>query len=290
MVGTTVGYILKKNNSKGIILRAVSSKTSRSVNRARKIIGGNSGGILFTKDNVRAALESNCILICTPDDVIESVCKEISGAIKRSKRGSYSIIHFSGARSLRVLKSAEEIGASTASIHPLKSFASIEESIKTMPGTIFGVTGSSDGSKRIAKMIVKSLGGKSIEVEDEKKPLYHAAACISSNYIVTLLNYAGALYRKAGISPEKSLECMIGLAGGTIENVKRMGTEKSLTGPIVRGDTGTVREHVEIIRKYFTQEDTNLYKVLGLETAEIARINKMISGHILRELKKILVE
>ncbi len=287
-VGTTVGYIFKNKNIPGIKLRAVASRTGASINRARRVIGSDSGDVLFTIDNKEAALMSDCALICTPDDEIKRVSEEISGIIKNKKQGDYYVIHFSGNKTLGVLKSAEDAGARTASIHPLKSFASIDESIRTMAGTIFSLAGSDPDSKRVASMLVKSMGGRVIDIEEEKKPLYHAAACIASNYLVTLLNYAEMVFRATGISPKESLECITYLVDGTIDNVRKMGTEKSLTGPIARGDIGTVRDHIENLRKYFTEEEVDLYRKLGLETVKIASRNKWINDGILRELKKIL--
>ncbi|MCG2790601.1 MAG: DUF2520 domain-containing protein [Actinomycetia bacterium] len=288
-VGTTVSYTLAEKELPNIKLKAMSSRSMESLNRAKKILGSKAAGVIFTRENSKAVSLANCILICTPDDVINSVCSDIFKDKSKDFKNYYAI-HFSGSKSLEVLNSARAAGAEIASIHPLKSFASIEEAIKSLPGTIFGITYSSAESKKMAEFLVKSLGGEIIEVENNKKPLYHAAACVASNYLVTLINYAVLIHKKMGIKPEDSLKGLMGLVEGTISNIKKMGTEKSLTGPIARGDVGTIKEHVKSFNEFFSKEDSTLYKMMGIETSKIAHQNKWIKESTVEELKEILKE
>lgn len=288
-VGTTVSYTLAEKELPNIKLKAISSRSMESLNRAKKILGRKAAGVIFTRENSKAVSLANCILICTPDDVINSVCSEIFKDKSKDFKNYYAI-HFSGSKSLEVLNSARAAGAEIASIHPLKSFASIEEAIKSLPGTIFGITYSSTESKKMAEFLVKSLGGEIIEVENNKKPLYHAAACVASNYLVTLINYAVLIHKKMGIRPEDSLKGLMGLVEGTVSNIKKMGTEKSLTGPIARGDVGTIKEHVKSFNEFFSKEDSALYRMMGIETSKIAHQNKWIKESTVEELKEILKE
>lgn len=288
-VGTTVSYTLAEKDLPNIKLKAISSRSTESLKRAKKILGSKAAGVIFTRENSKAVSLANCILICTPDDVINSVCSDIFKDKSKDFKNYYAI-HFSGSKSLEVLNSARAAGAEIASIHPLKSFASIEEAIKSLPGTIFGVTYSSTESKKMAEFLVKSLGGEIIEVENNKKPLYHAAACVASNYLVTLINYAVLIHKKMGIKPEDSLKGLMGLVEGTVSNIKKMGTEKSLTGPIARGDVGTIKEHVKSFNEFFSKEDSALYRMMGIETSKIAHQNKWIKESTVEELKEILKE
>lgn len=288
-VGTTVSYTLAEKDLPNIKLKAISSRSTESLKRAKKILGSKAAGVIFTRENSKAVSLANCILICTPDDVINSVCSDIFKDKSKDFKNYYAI-HFSGSKSLEVLNSARAAGAEIASIHPLKSFASIEEAIKSLPGTIFGVTYSSTESKKMAEFLVKSLGGEIIEVENNKKPLYHAAACVASNYLVTLINYAVLIHKKMGIKPEDSLKGLMGLVEGTVSNIKKMGTEKSLTGPIARGDIGTIKEHVKSFNEFFSKEDSALYRMMGIETSKIAHQNKWIKESTVEELKEILKE
>lgn len=288
-VGTTVSCTLAEKELPNIKLKAISSRSMESLNRAKKILGSKAAGVIFTRENSKAVSLANCILICTPDDVINSVCSEIFKDKSKDFKNYYAI-HFSGSKSLEVLNSARAAGAEIASIHPLKSFASIEEAIKSLPGTVFGITYSSTESKKMAEFLVKSLGGEIIEVENNKKPLYHAAACVASNYLVTLINYAVLIHKKMGIKPEDSLKGLMGLVESTVSNIKKMGTEKSLTGPIARGDVGTIKEHVKSFNEFFSKEDSALYRMMGIETSKIAHQNKWIKESTVDELKEILKE
>ncbi|MCL4377652.1 MAG: DUF2520 domain-containing protein [Actinobacteria bacterium] len=285
-MGTTLAVILASKNLPGLKLKSIASKTRSALTRAKKLLGGTGSKIFFSIDNALAAKGCNIILICTPDDSIEEVCKQIVSSIDTSGAASQNygrllFIHFSGSKSLKILNSAQKAGCSTASIHPLKSFASIENSIKTLKNTIFGFTYSDEISKKTGLYIIKTLGGRALEVNDDKKPLYHAAACVASNYLVSLINYAVKIYRCIGIKGKDSLAGMIALSEGTLENIKNMGTKKSLTGPIARGDTGTIEEHMANFYKYCKNEDIFLYKVLGKETGKIAYENNWISKDIL---------
>jgi len=288
-VGTTVSCTLAEKELPNIRLKAISSRSTESLNRAKEILGSKAAGVIFTRENPLAASLANCVLICTPDDTIKVVCSEIfKDKSKNFKK--YYVIHFSGSKSLEVLNSARAAGAEIASIHPLKSFASIQDAIKSLPGTVFGITYSSAESKKMAEFLVKSLGGKIIEVENKKKPLYHAAACVASNYLVTLINYAVLVHKKIGIKPEDSLKGLLGLVEGTVSNIKKMGTKKSLTGPIARGDVDTIKEHMGSFNEFFSKEDAALYKMMGIETIKIAQQNKWIKESTVEELKEILKE
>jgi len=286
-LGTTVSCMLAKKDNPTLRLRALASRSALSLDRAVEIMGIKAKGVVFTTDNKKAAALADCVLICTPDDVIEAVCNKIFAEKDLDFNGCYAL-HFSGSKPLSMLDSAKRAGAKVASVHPLKSFASIKEAIKTLPGTVYGITYCSTESKIVAQLIVKSLGGMAIEVDDRKKTLYHAAACVASNYLVTLINYAVLIHKKIGIKSEDSLKGLMGLVEGTVSNIKKMGTEKSLTGPIARGDLGTIREHMKEFNKYFDRESIDLYKMMGKETGKIAQGNDWIDKKTVRELEKIL--
>ncbi len=287
--GTTIACALAGNMDKGLKVTAISSRSETSLKRAGEMLGGAAKDILFTRDNTTAAAAANCVLICTPDDKIKSISKEVFGSGKIGPK-EYTAIHFSGSRPLKVLEDAKSAGAGTASVHPLKSFASIPEAIKTLPGTFFGVTAADTGTRKTAIRIVEGLQGIVIEVEDEKKPLYHAAACIASNYLVTLIEYAVFMNEKAGIKPGDSLKGLMSLIEGTIGNIKKLGTKKALTGPVARGDIGTIEEHLKNFKKYLSSEKTALYRLMGIETAEIAKHNQWISSKTAGKLEDILKE
>ncbi|MFO7929682.1 MAG: DUF2520 domain-containing protein [Candidatus Humimicrobiaceae bacterium] len=282
-VGTTIAHVLAKNRSTKAKLNCIVSRTDKSLKRAKDLVGKK--GITYSKDINGLLKQSNCILITTPDDLIEDVCGNIfTNSLKQE--GTF-VIHFSGSKSLDVLSAAKQKGADTGCLHPIKSFASIKEAISTLKGTVFGITYSSQEMKEVLAYLVDFFGGSFIEVENNKKPLYHASACVASNYLVTLLNFAVEVNKKIGIKPEDSVKALMGLIEGTIDNIKKMGTKKSLTGPIARGDVGTIEEHLKNFNQYF-DKGANTYKFMGKETANIAYQNGWIDKETFEKLKKIL--
>jgi predicted short-subunit dehydrogenase-like oxidoreductase (DUF2520 family) len=291
-LGTTIAYAIASKKRKNTKIISISSQTQKSLDRAKKTIGSFSKKIMFTQKNIEAVVNANCIFICTPDDIIKKVCKEIFGQKEKiktkQKNENIFVIHFSGSKPLKDLETAKNTGAGTLSIHPLKSFASISGAIKTIKNTEYGITYDTPEEEGIAKKIVEILEGHTITVKDSKKPLYHAAACIASNYLVTLIDYAVYINEKIGIKPEDSIKGLLSLVGATIKNINETGTKKSLTGPIARGDTGTIKDHMKNFKKHLNDEDTKIYRLMGKKTAGIAKQNKWIKNKTYTELINIL--
>ena len=291
-LGTTIAYTIASKNKKNTRIISMSSPTQKTLNRAQKTLKSFSKKILFTKNNKEAAAEANCIFICTPDDIIKKVCRELFKQNKQTKikqkKENIFVIHFSGSKPLKELETARIAGAGTLSIHPLKSLASIPGAIKTIKNTEYGITYNTQEEEALAKIIVEILGGHTIIVEDSKKPLYHAAACVASNYLVTLIDYAVYINEKIGIKPEDSIKGLLSLVEGTVKNIGEAGTKKSLTGPIARGDTGTIKDHMKNFKKYLGDKDTEIYKLMGKKTAGIAKQNGWIENNIYNELIDIL--
>jgi predicted short-subunit dehydrogenase-like oxidoreductase (DUF2520 family) len=288
-VGTTFAAAILNANIPGVKLAAISSSSEQSLKRAVKILGKKAGSTPFFNSNIECAKLADCVLISTPDDAIEKVAEEIVDADPQTIEGKL-FIHFSGAKSLKVFASVAKAGGFTASIHPIKSFASIENSISTLPGTIYGVTYPENKDKTTKEYIdffIASMGGKIVEVDDSKKSMYHAAACVASNYLVSLVNYAVKIHESIGIKPEDSLSGLTGLIEGTVANIKNLGTRKALTGPIARGDTGTVKEHMDKFKLFMKPGEENIYKTMGLETAIIAFGNGWINKGTLEEFIRI---
>ena len=286
-LGTAVGYSIMEKDLENIKIVSVSAPTKKTLDRAKKVFGELKKDILFTSDNAAAAKKANTVFICTPDDLISKACKSIYNKQKGADPEK-TIIHFSGSRSLKELETARKKGDHIASMHPLKSFASIPEAIKTLKGTEYGITYIDKKGENTTKLLVNALEGSSIFVKDDTRPVYHAAACIASNYLVTLIDYAVYINEKIGIKPEESIRGLMSLIEGTIDNIKKMGTKKSLTGPIARGDTGTIEDHLKIFEKVLDKKDTEIYRLMGIKTAEIARENNWIDAGTYNKLLKLL--
>jgi predicted short-subunit dehydrogenase-like oxidoreductase (DUF2520 family) len=258
MVGTAIGFLLKKA---GYNVAVICDKSSAALQRALPYTGGN-----ICRKPSETLQQADYILITTPDDFISSACKEIAASpLIKGKM----VFHMSGGGGLDLLESAKKAGASVASIHPLQSFSSIEQAIKNIPGSYFGVTADKKASAH-AKNIIHKLGGIPIVISNNQKSLYHAAACFASNYLVSLMNIVESIYQSIGIQGKDAKKAYLPLVYGSLKNIEKSGTVFSLTGPIARGDYGTIEKHLSAIHKKLPQY-ASLYSTLGLVTVEIAR-------------------
>ncbi len=269
MVGTAIGILLKKAGYK---ITAVYDKSPAASRKALKHMKA-----ISLRDPAQASTHANCLLITTPGD------REIAN--DSDMRGKF-VFHLSGAGGLDLLDAAAEKGACVGSFHPLQSFSSVETAVKNIPGSYFGVTAEGK-AKTLAKNIVTDLKGIPLFIADEQKPLYHAAACFVSNYLVTLLNSAESVYQATGISEKEAKKAYMPLVYGTLRNIERCGSVSALTGPIARGDAGTIKKHLQTIEKNVSQF-SNIYRSLGSMTVELAVKKGSISLERAHLMKKIL--
>ena len=96
--------------------------------------------------------------------------------------------------------------------------------------------------------MVRAIGGKPFTVAEKDRPLYHAAACIASNYLVTLMYLSQQLYMTLGLSADEARRTFWPLVQGTITNIEQKGIPDALTGPVSRGDRGTILKHLEAMQ------------------------------------------
>jgi len=260
-VGTAVGHILEREGAEVV---AVATRSEESLKQAGEFIRK----ALLTPDAVKAAKKGNVIIITTPDDLIADTCLLLvtENAINK---GEY-VVHMSGALQLDVLKPAEDLGARTACIHPLQTFAEVKGAVKRMPGSVFAVTTRDEETRQWAEALVRRLGGEPVALEEKDKTLYHIGAVLASNLLVALEHAAELLYQEIGIGSEKALRALMPLIEGTLDNLKKYGTEKSLTGPVARGDIGILRRHLEFMEREDRELLLKVYASLSLYALDLA--------------------
>ncbi len=174
----------------------------------------------------------------------------------------------SGAQSSEILDKARHLGARVLSLHPLQSFANLEMAIENIPGSIFSIEGDQD-TYEVGIDMVEKLEGEYFFITREAKPLYHAGACVVSNYLVTLINLGIKLMESTGVPREMAVKSLLPLIRGTIRNIETAGIPDALTGPISRGDINTVMNHLACMEETGA-EFINLYSCLGYYTAQVA--------------------
>ena len=281
-VGSSVGFLLKKA---GYTIAAVAASSKTSAEKAAGFIGAGDP----TTDAAQAASKAGIILITTPDRVIREVCGTISSAIKPGM----IVIHMSGAHSLDLLDAAKAQGAYRAVVHPLQSLASREQGIRNLPGSYFRIE--ADGKAlETARDIVKSLGGIELAMpkwssDEDSAALYHAGAVAVSNYFVALVDYGLRFYQTLGADRKEALKAVLPLIKGTLHNIEAVGIPDALTGPIMRGDIDTVRQHLDAMRKK-APELMGLYKALAQQTVSVASEKGSITTDTAEELLNLVKE
>jgi len=233
---------------------------------------------------VGAAARGDAVFITTGDDRILAVCREIAAG--KGFRKGQTVVHMSGAGGLDLLQPAREAGALRASIHPMQSFADSQAALRNLPGSVFGIT-ADPPAREWAVRVVEDLGGTPFFVAEENKALYHAAACMASNYLTTLLHQVETVYEVIGLTREEALRAFWPLVMGTLRNIEAMGTVRALTGPVARGDAGTIEKHLRALREKLPQI-LESYCVLGKQTVELAREKGTLSPEQAERLHSIL--
>jgi predicted short-subunit dehydrogenase-like oxidoreductase (DUF2520 family) len=195
--------------------------------------------VLKPTDVARAC---DLLLLTVPDDMLDNVVTTMadSGAIHE---GQY-VAHTSGRHGLAVLGPAREVGARVLAVHPALTFTGTDVDLDRLPGTAFGLTAGAE-ERELAESLVADLGGRPTWVPEEMRTLYHAGLAHGANHLVTLVTEAMEILSAAGVSdPAATLRPLLTAA---LDNALQQG-DAALTGPIVRGDVGTVRAHLDDLR------------------------------------------
>jgi predicted short-subunit dehydrogenase-like oxidoreductase (DUF2520 family) len=276
-LGTTLSKVL---SDKGYPARGFFSRTLSSAQKAAEL----SGAGRAVTDPVSACRDAELIFITTPDGLIRDVCDSMArdGAFRQGHR----VFHCSGSLPSTLLESARQSGALIGSIHPLQSFATIEVNRNPFEGIIAAVEGD-EKAVEAGLAIATDLGCRGLTIKTEAKTMYHASAVVASNFLVTLVDFAYHLLGVAGIDAKDAYPVLGPLIEGTLSNIKKVGPVQALTGPIVRGDAGTVADHLREIHEK-TPHLTELYTILGKHTVDIARQRQCLSEETLAGLTQML--
>ncbi len=223
---------------------------------------------------------SDIVFITTPDSAIKEVADSLAW-----RRGQW-VVHCSGADSLDPLMSAKQQGAVIGVIHPLQSLATYQQAVANLPGSTFSIEG--DGELlEFLKEVAKDLNGRWVVLQPGDKVLYHTAAVMVSNYLVTLAKIGTDLWKAFGVDEKESLDALMPLIRGTVTNLAAVGLPQALTGPIARGDKKTVEKHLVSLQA-MAPDLLGIYIELGLQTIPIAIEKGRISGADAQELSELL--
>jgi predicted short-subunit dehydrogenase-like oxidoreductase (DUF2520 family) len=272
-VGSALAIRLADN---GYEVVAVSSRTHVS---AKKLAGAIKGCRALTTNQAVADV-SDIVFITTPDAVIP----HIAAGLQWHK--GQNVVHCSGADSTAVLSRARQMGANTGAFHPLQTFAGTMQAVANLPGSTFAIEAEEPLLTTLQEMAA-ALDCRWIELKAENKVIYHAAAVIASNYLVTLVKLADDLWETFGIPREQATQALLPLLKGTLNNIENVGIPQALTGPIARGDIETVKKHLTALQKE-APDALSTYCELGLQTIPIAQAKGKIDEEKADELRAVL--
>jgi len=214
-----------------------------------------------------ATHDADLVFITTPDDAIATVCQAVADA--GGWYAGQAVVHCSGALPAQeVLAPAAATGAHVGGLHPLQSFADVETAIECLPGSYFGVE-ADDALRPILNAIVAAVGGHILPISPVDKTLYHASAVMACNYVVGIFGVAVHLLQNLGIPATDAEVALLPLLESTVRNLRAVGLPDALTGPLARGDVGTVDRHVRALDKHEPALG-DLYRLLGRATLPLA--------------------
>lgn len=261
-LGATLGRALRRS---GWPVAAVCRRDRGRARAAARVVGG--GARAFT-DPARAVRGADLVLVTVRDGEIAALAASLAAA--RAVAPGALVLHASGALPSAALAPLRALGARTASLHPLQTFAA-PPGPRGGGAALEGVFWFHEGEAAAAcRALVRRLGGRMRTIPAEGKALYHAAAVASSNYLVAVEDLAVRLAGAAGVPPGEALRALLPLVRGTVENLDRVGLPAALTGPVARGDAGTIRVHRAALRALDRDLDA-AYAALGRHALRIAR-------------------
>ena len=214
-------------------------------------------------DWMGAVVASGLVIIAVPDDTIAEIALVLAGTKALTDR--HVVLHTSGLHDRSALEALGTSGAALGSWHPLQTFALPDGDPGALPGTPVAIEGdirALEAGRALAALLhLRPI----VEIPPGGKARYHAAAVIASNYLVVLADVAARLARDAGAG-DASTDLFLPLIRRTLLNYAA-GGPATLTGPVSRGDAGTVARHLEAL----TGTDRALYVALGREALKLAR-------------------
>lgn len=253
-VGSALGAALARAGHRVVAASGVSdSSRERAVERL---------GVTPTRPEDVVA-KSDLILMTVPDDVLPDLVSGLAGT-GAALQGKL-VAHTSGAYGLAVLNPATKAGSLPLALHPVMTFTGKDDDLRRLTGISYGVT-APDMLRPVAEALVIEMEGEPVWIADDDRPLYHAALAGAANHMVTLVAESSELLERVGVEqPGRMLGPLLGAA---LENVLRLGIA-GLTGPVVRGDAGTVRKHVDALI-LAAPEAADAYVALARLTADRA--------------------
>jgi predicted short-subunit dehydrogenase-like oxidoreductase (DUF2520 family) len=274
-VGAVLGAALARAGHEIVAISAVSRDSLR---RAERLLPD-----VAIKPPPEVVEIADFVLLAVPDDTLRGL---VSGlASTDAWRSGQLVAHTSGATGISVLDPAAARGVLPLALHPVMTFAGRPEDLNRLSGATFGVT-APDELRPVAEALVVEIGAEPVWVPELARPLYHAALTVGANHLVTVVNDALDLLRRAGV--EYPARLLAPLSSAALDNALRLG-DAALTGPVSRGDVATVRTHLATLAKE-APETVAAYVAMAQRTAERAAASGRLRADQAEAIRRTLEE
>jgi predicted short-subunit dehydrogenase-like oxidoreductase (DUF2520 family) len=201
------------------------------------------------------------VWFCVPDGEIRKATQSVAQQIDWNGRIA---LHSSGALTSDELDALRQRGAAVASAHPLMTF--VRGSRPPFTAVPFAIEGD-PRAVRVARQLVRDLGGLAYAIQKQEKAAYHTWATFVSPLFTALMATAEQVAQAAGIPQEQSRRRMIPILRQTLENYAALGPTGGFSGPIIRGDVQTVRQHLQVLRDM--PRACEAYRALALAAVDL---------------------
>lgn len=235
-VGTALGVALSRA---GWPIHAVASRDASRRERFRSLV--DVARVFADPEPILDEVE--LIILAVPDDAVAA----LAGSLRMYS--GQAMIHTSGALGAEVLAPAMAAGTQIGAFHPLVAFADTERAVEALHGATVAIEGDDQLATMLADM-AEAIGARAVRLAPGSKTAYHAAAVLAAGGFVALLDAIAELGRVAGLDEAGSLAIYGPLIEGTLGNARALGIRAALTGPLTRGDIGTLRSHLEALRMH----------------------------------------
>jgi predicted short-subunit dehydrogenase-like oxidoreductase (DUF2520 family) len=260
-LGTTLAVALLR---RGYSIQSLVARRLQTARKAARLLDDDAQ-ILAAKE-LHSVTPADVFLITVPDDQIPTVAEDLSRL-----EFTATALHTSGALSSDVLAPLRKRGWYTGSIHPLLSISKAADPIE---GAFWSVEGDKS-AVRLGKVLVRDLGGKSFFIRTEDKPLYHAAAVMSSGNVVALFDVALQMMAECGIKRTTARNILLPLIASTVRSLGTKDPAQALTGTFSRGDLETVKRHLAALKH--NQDALELYRLLGKRSLKLTKGHPQIT-------------
>jgi predicted short-subunit dehydrogenase-like oxidoreductase (DUF2520 family) len=272
-VGAVLGAALQRVGHRVV---AVSGVSEQSRTRAARLLPGIP--VVAPDDVVRRA---ELVLLAVPDDALADLVAGL--AATRTWQAGQLVAHTSGRHGLEVYAPALEQHVLGLALHPAMTFTGTGLDLERLVECCFGVT-APEPLRPVAEALVLEIGAEPVWIEESARPLYHAALAHGANHLVTLIAQSLQALRAAGV--EEPSRVLGPLVSAALDNALRAG-DAALTGPVARGDAGTVAEHLRQLQG-LSPDIRPTYVALARATAERALASGRLKPHVAEPLLDIL--